>query len=410
MIYDVAIIGGGASGLLAGASLPKDKSAIILEKSMTPGKKLLLSGALQCNLTHGGNIKDFLVHYGKQGKKIRNILYGFNNEKVIEFFESRNVKCFVRDDGKVFPLSLKSKDILNALIEACENNNVEIICKSQVKNISAHLSNNVNFYSIDCDATTYKAKSIIIATGGASYPTTGSDGNFYNILHEMSIEVIPPSPALVPVKVHDYPYAELSGISFENVQFSVESKNNAIELVKLVDDLLFTHNSFSGPCVLNTSRYIKAGDKITINYLPKVDVTQLLKNLKQLSQGNNTQISTFLQSNLGDSFPKRFIEVLCSRLKIDTTAKTSSLSGENLKSIVEILSNDSFSVSGLAGFNLAMATAGGVSLEEVTLKNLELKKYPGIHVIGESLDIDGDTGGYNLQFAFSSGYLAAKQI
>ncbi|MFV0516316.1 MAG: NAD(P)/FAD-dependent oxidoreductase [Aminipila sp.] len=401
MIYDVIIIGGGAAGLFCGASYKEKVNGLILEKTKSVGKKLLMSGGGQCNLTHGGDIKNFLTHYGDNGKKIRNVLYKFNNKCVCDFFKNKGIEILEREDGKIFPRSLQAKDVLEVLRRETLNNGFDIKLDMSVDKVEFAS----DIYEITCNEgknkTCYKTRKIIIGTGGCSYPTTGSDGSMLKVLEDMGIEIIRPKPALVPVFVQDYPYSELSGISISPAKIKLGK-------FECQDDLLFTHKNFSGPVIINSSRFIDTGKNLLINYFPGKTFQEIFSELKKKVTKNSKQTNVFLLEYMENTLPKRFIDVICKRANIVETRKVSTLTGNELKRIAELLTMDSFSVSGTGGFNTAMATAGGVALSEINLKNMECKKYPGLFFIGEVVDIDGDTGGYNLQFAFSSGYLAGN--
>jgi len=403
MIYDLIIIGAGAAGLFAGASLPSPLTGLIIDKKALPGRKLLLTGSGQCNLTHGGSIKDFIPHYGKNGSAIRSILYHFNNRSVIDFFERKGIPLFEREDEKVFPKSLKAQDVLNVLVESCIENGLQFHYSSAVEQITYH-----GIYTVQCSDRSYEAKRLIIATGGCSYPATGSDGSFFSVLKEMGIEISALSPALVPVFVTQYPYQSLAGISFQRAWVTINSSQNQ-------DALLLTHTGFSGPAVLNLSRYAHPGDRIAINYYPVKLEETINKELYQAMMGNSRQFLTVLYEYFnGDlegspaEIPKRFLEVICRRAGIDASVKASRISPSQLKSIVRLLVHDDYQIQRLGGFESAMVTSGGVALSEINTKTMESKKYPKLFFAGEVLDVDGDTGGYNLQFAFSSGLLAAR--
>ncbi len=506
-LYDVIIIGGGAAGLFAGASLPYPvKKGLILEKSGSPGKKVLLSGGGQCNLTHGGPIQDFLSCYGENGKKIRNILYQFNNTALVNFFKQNGIPCFEREDGKVFPQSLRAKDIVNLLLALCKKNGLEIKCSSAVldikkldnskitsndakevnnhqninnikekhlnehnynlinkqsnqnnkniihdqlkpdlenKNSENSMVNNQTFYQVFCENQIYLTKKLIVATGGCSYPTTGSDGQMLKILENMGLSITPAKPALVPIYVHNYPYGELSGIAFPQASVTIlpdksktgepqplpKSKKAKERVPTTMGGLLFTHDCFSGPAILNASRYVDGSCRLSVNYLPFCPPHPLMEQIKSQISGNASQVLTFFHEFLnqvvktlqmdelntskvtaGNQVPKRFIEILCQRQNINPQKKASQLTGKEIKDFIGLLTGDTFNISGLGGFNIAMATKGGVCLEEIHTKTMEAKRYPNLFIIGEALDIDGDTGGYNLQFAFSTGHLSANQI
>lgn len=403
MIYDLIIIGAGAAGLFAGASLPSAVSGLILERNAAPGRKLLMTGAGQCNLTHGGSIKDFIAHYGKNGAKIRSALYRCNNLATAGFFEQRGVPLTEREDGKIFPASLNAQDILNVLTDCCRKNGLQFQFSTAVDRITFLQ----DVYTVHCGARAYQAAKLIIATGGCSYPVTGSDGSFFNVLREMGIDIAPLTPALVPVFAEQYPFESLSGISFQDAEVSVNSTKNR-------DAVLLTHTGFSGPAVLNLSRYARPGDTVVFNYYPAKPEEIIFKELSRLITGNGKQLLTVLYeyfnrdaSGSSSEMPKRFLETVCRRAGSDAAEKASRIFPALLKSVVGLIVRDEYRIRKLGGYESAMVTAGGVALTEIDLKTMESKKYPGLYFVGEVLDVDGDTGGYNLQFAFSSGYLAA---
>jgi len=455
-MYDIIVVGAGAAGLFLGASSPKRVNGLILEKSKKPGIKLLMSGSGQCNFSHSGSIKDFLSKYGNNGKKLRSALYKFNNLALIDFFESKGVKSLTRDDGKVFPASLKASDIRDVLLSGVRENGFEIMCDSAVLNIS-HIQGE-NTYIVETQGGNYKCRKLIIATGGCSYPKTGSDGSMFPILEKMGFDIIPPKPALTPIFVRDYPYSNLSGISFSNVEVTIvpqstaadcqnvvsfqsvrnsESMGNSqvtgnfkdAEIPRSIKDfpsaensqgepdkshdikafkykttgaLLFTHECFSGPAVLDISGFAEVGFELHINYMPEKSADGLIGMMKTAMVGNKKSLRNFLTETF--DLPSRFVDVVLQRSPELEMVSTASLSKKHMKIIAELLTNDLFVIKGVGGFDGAMVTSGGVSLDDVDLKTFESKQYPNLHIVGEALDVDGDTGGYNLQFAFSSGY------
>lgn len=387
MKYNVIIIGGGAAGLFCAAAT-KINNGLILEKSSAPGRKLLMAGSGQCNLTHGGDIKDFINHYGENGKKVRSPLYKVSNLKMMEFFESNGIPLIERDDGKVFPESMKAANVLNLLMHLASQNGWKL--KTDCPAESIKLQEDGSFLVNG----RHEADKLIVACGGCSIPSTGSDGSIFPILERLGLEVVVPAPALVPLTVQEYPYSELSGISFKNAMITVDGH-------KRIDDILFTHTNFSGPGILNLSRYAKPGSTLIINYLGKEEKLQAPSNEKRQ-----------VQHWLADSYwlPKRFVETVLARAGVDPKTAANQLTKKQKQAISGILMRDIFSISGTTGFKQAMVTRGGVALNEIDTKTFESKKIPGLHIIGETLDVDGDTGGYNLQFAFSSGVLAGINL
>lgn len=386
MVYDRIIIGGGAAGLYCAALSPVGRG-LILEKKRSPGQKLLLSGSGQCNLTHGGSIKDFIGHYGPGGSKIRSALYKASNLSLMDFFTDRGLELIERADGKVFPKSMEAAQVLGLLLRQAKENGWILRTNCPVTSLTAE---NDGTFLINGRLRTKQA---VVATGGCSYPDTGSDGSMLPLLDKLGLKLIPPKPALVPVTVQQYPYSGLAGISFGEAQVSIDGHS-------LTGGLLLTHSSFSGPAVLNLSRYARPGSRLKISYLPRAEIPD--------TAGDRRRADTVLADRF--QIPKRFAEVLLMRAGVDPALKAASLSASSLRTVTALLQEDTFSISGTSGFGSAMATSGGISLEEVNTKTFESKQYPGLFLIGEVLDIDGDTGGYNLQFAFSSGYGAASCV
>ena len=412
MIYDLIIIGAGAAGLFAAANAPAGFKALVLEKTGSPGRKLLLTGSGQCNLTNNEPIKAFLARYGVNGKCLRSVLFPFSNLALMEYFEQNGLPLKVREDGKVFPASMKSTDVLDLLLDLSRKSNVTFCYQASVKEITQQTEQDGCRFSVKTAGEQYYAKNVLVATGGESYPQTGSDGSFYACLEHMGLSLVPRRPALVPVLVKDYPYSNLSGLTFPNCKVELSRSEGSVlttgkNPAMVEGSLLLTHKGFSGPPVLEISRYVTQGNKLIINYLPVRTPEDLRLELIQTAAGNPRQISTILETIT--ALPRSFIEQICHRCSTGKNIKASRLTGSEMGIIAELLTADSFEVSGTGGFAAAMTTAGGISLDEINLKTMEAKRYPGLYFAGEVLDIDGDTGGYNLQFAFSSAMLAMKR-
>lgn len=384
MVYDCIIVGAGAAGLFCGAAGSKKINGLILEKTKRYGTKLLMSGNGQCNITHDGSIKDFIPCYGKNGGRIRSCLYQYHNQHLRDFLEANGVKTFVREDGKVFPVSLDAKEIRDMLLTKCKSNGFTM--KPQCEVTGLKFENDL--WQIKTDTDTYSAKSVVLATGGCSYPTTGSDGSIFHVLkRDLGIDIVQPKPALSPLKVQEYPFTELSGISFANAEASIY--HNDKRAACNVGGLLFTHHDFSGPAVMNISKYGENGDTVVLNYLHPQTYEEVLARLKKAMTGSKENTANILAKTF--DLPKRFTRIMADRF------------GNSPKELAKGLTSDRFIITSIGSFRHAMATAGGISLSEVNMKTMELKRYPGLFAIGEALDIDGITGGYNLQFAYASG-------
>jgi len=417
-IYDCIIIGAGAAGLFCSAMMPQPADGLILEKTPRPGTKLLMSGSGQCNITHAGSIKDFISCYGKNGGKVRSSLYKYSNISLVEILESNGVPTVTREDGKIFPASMDAHDVLDLLLRRTKQNGFEIRYNSEVTTIeqlseeaaasdsgteepSGALADKTSHsvasarWRVTAGDRMYMARNLVIAIGGCSYPTSGSDGSLFKVLkRDLGIKITPLKPALSAIKPEEYPYADLSGISFDNAHISIWHDNK--KAAENIGPLLLTHQDFSGPAVMNISKYAENGDIIRINYLYPLDNQQALSLLKQAAHGNKGSLAGIISSEF--DLPKRFSQLLTSRY------------GESLKTLAAQLTGEAFTIRSAGGWNKAMATSGGIDLSQINPTTMEFRKLPGLFAIGEALDVDGITGGYNLQFAYSSGCAAATAL
>ena len=360
--YDAIIVGAGSAGLMCAVNL-KVKHGLIIEKGSKPGRKLLLSGGGRCNITHGGSIKDFTFCYGDNGGKIRTCLYKHSNLSMMDFFHDNGLELICDEKGLVHPATMNAEDVLNLLLRKASENAWTIVTDCEISDLTELLGLSDN---------------IIIACGGITYPASGSDGSLYPALRKIpSLEFIEPRSALAPIRVVDYPYGELSGISVSDVELCIGTGKNSH---KQKGDILLTHKNLSGPAVLNISRYAEAGKQIRINWLP----------------GSSDP--------LGDAegrLPKRLYRLIAKRAMTDKGFIST-------KKLESLLTADTFIIE--ACEPNGMVTKGGIALSCVDVKTMELKAHPGIYAIGEVLDVDGNTGGYNLQFCWSSACTAAEAV
>ena len=565
--YETIVIGGGAAGLFFGAAAPAGRDILILEKTKQTGTKLLMSGSGQCNLTHGGSIKEFSLCYGKNGNKIRTCLYRHNNLALCRFMEGLGVSLIEREDGKIFPRSMDAREVRGALLHACAQNGVTIRTQAEVTAIRALPQRNADncgskqtnrfrsqasdarddaadtsftpaaasgtqskddaadtkiqpacadkdaqkgickaiavqqitaaspkadvrsaapppaprcvnaaasntddaapgaqadanpapcektqsacapdlgagFVLTLADGTRLACRNLVIAAGGASYPTTGSDGTLLDVLAlappaGLGIPIVPPRPALTPVFIENYPFADLAGISLRDIELKIfpkpqenlcgeQTRSMTAEAAPMfskpmfskknkkqtkpqsaVGDLLLTHKNLSGPVILNHAREISAGTRLAINFVFPYTVDTVISRLKADFSGCRSMISAYI----GEQYhlPKRFVTKILSLISL-TDKPLAAISGSEIRALSEALAAWPCTVSGTGGFREAMATAGGVSLDAVNLSSMECRDYPGLFFAGEMLDIDGDTGGYNLQFAYASAMAALTKI
>ena len=401
MIYDCMIIGAGAAGLFCAASMEKKINGLVLEKTPRAGTKLLMSGSGQCNITHAGSIKDFITRYGENGKKIRTCLYRYSNIHLTGFMEKCGVRTITREDGKIFPASMDAGEILDMLLGLSRENGFRIKYDSPVKHISMLSADTPggiqgsDVWQIKTDKDSFLTKKVVIASGGCSYPSTGSDGSLFRVLREdLGLDITKLRPSLSPVLIEDYPYEQLSGISFDPAGITITRGGKVA--AKNSDALLLTHRDLSGPAILNISKYVLPEDVLIVNYLYPITYEQAVDELKKDLSGPGRDPASVIAGRYG--LPKRFCQLLVSRY------------GASPKKLAHALTGESFTVKDVAGFGKAMATSGGIDMKEIKTSTMELKKHPGIYAIGEVCDIDGETGGYNLQFAYSSARAAAAAI
>ncbi|MBQ6388812.1 MAG: aminoacetone oxidase family FAD-binding enzyme [Mogibacterium sp.] len=385
--YDTIIIGGGASGMMLAAALElKGRRGIILEKTGSLGTKLLMSGGGRCNITHGGSIKDFIGAYGDAGPRLRKCLYRHNNIELASWLEEHGIALAdekgtditsdsLEDAGRVFPASMRAGDILALLQSEARNNGWEIRTESEVHDLRRD-EDDTHWIVSAAPAERYRADNVVFATGGITFPETGSDGSALDLLREIGVGITGRRSALAPVYVRDYPYEGLAGISLSGVTVAAngsdETETHRGKAVRMTGDLLFTHRGFSGPVVLNISRYTEPGSLIRIRY----------------------------NREFGD-LPKRMQKVLETRAK--------GPSGDVRTTVLaSLLDSDDFTVTAVD--DNGMVTAGGISLAEIDPSTMQLRAYPGIYAVGEAIDADGITGGYNLQLCWSTARTAAESI
>jgi len=392
------ILGAGPAGLACGiAAATRGRRAVVLEKNDRPGIKLRLSGSGQCNLTHGGTIEHFLNRYGdtKKSRFVKPALFAFSNTDTVRFFEQHGVPLFEREDGKVFPRSLQSGDVLRALTETFQANGGDLRTGVAI----CAVRRTEDGFLVETNQGNFTSDQLVIATGGMSYPKTGSTGDGYRIAEQWGHRIVPPRPALTPVIVERYPFAEAAGISFEDVPIAVYrngSDRNSKKIRQGHGDVLLTHRGLSGPGILDLSRFMEPKDTL------RLPMCKNAVELKTLLIGKRLLKNAL--SPLG--IPDRLLLLLLSELGISSEASAAEIDRHTRKRLEHALSDFAFVVEQLGGFDEAMATSGGVALEEVNRQTMESRLVPGLFFCGEVLDIDGDTGGYNIQFALSSGFLA----
>ena len=397
------VIGAGPAGLFGAihAAAPGTR-VLVLEKNERPGAKLLLSGSGQCNLTHGGEIRELILHYGDHGKFAKPALMSFSNTALMNFFTKRGLPMVSEENGKIFPKTKSAEDVLEILLAECRKRGVVIRCSEPVQTISRQ----DGLFTITTGSGQYLAPTVVITTGGRSYPRCGTTGDGYRLAEALGQPVTETAPALAPLLIRPFPFASLSGISFEQMRFSVWRGGKKI--AEHTGDLLFTHLGLSGPGILDASRGIHPGDVIKLSFAGPLRREEFAAEIaKRAAENTGWQVSTILAKY---PIPERLNRKLLKLAGIPEDLKCSHFSGEMRSALVTNCTEFPLTVERLGDFAVAMATRGGIALEQVNQKTMESKIVPGLFFAGEVLDIDGDTGGYNLQAAFSTGYCAGTAI
>jgi len=400
-VLDLIVVGAGPAGLFCGMnSSSNGERVLIIEKKRSPGNKLLVSGSGRCNLTHDGEIKSFFGHYGDHGRFLRSALLSFSNLDLISFFEDRGLSMTRQEGGKIFPETQRARDVLDILVDECRAKNVDIECGKAVTSISE----SGNEFVVASGDETCRSRLLVIATGGRSYPATGSTGDGYDFAKAFGHSIAEVGPALTPVRIRDYSFSKLAGISLPDAEVSIFRGRKVKEHR---GDVLFTHEGLSGPGILDISRYIRPGDVLRVSFI-RAKKEDLERWLLDRSKEDGARNLRSVLPNLG--IPARLAARILEIAGIPQDLKCSQLTRGRRIGLADCLSGFPMITDELEDYDSAMVTRGGVNLGEVNSKTMESKLVPGLYFAGEVLDVDGDTGGYNLQAAFSTGFMAARSI
>lgn len=398
----IAIIGGGASGLYAAAHAAlqarqqaRKVSIHIFEKNHGVAKKLAITGSSQCNITHDMAPQEMAEHYYEHNRTMRSILSKYDAYETIGFFISHGLSLTTREDGKVFPSSFHAQDVIQVLTTILEENEVEIHTSSPVSALTYDAGHYILTLHQDKEFT---SDALIIATGGFTYPDTGSTGDGYRLAKGLSHTVTPLCLALSPVKVTSSFSPLLSGITLENAVVYAGGKRRGPEA------LLFTHQGLSGPVILHSSRFMNTQDTIRVSFID-ISEQEMYEQIRTIcAREGRKQLLTLL---LSTALPRRLLEFILTSHGIDGSRKGAEIGKQTLRRISRDLTGMSFEVSLKGMASRAIVTSGGISIREIDLSTMESKLYPHLYFCGEVLDLDGETGGYNLQIAWSTSAIAA---
>ncbi len=403
----VIIIGGGAAGLLAGiAAAQSGAETIILEKMRRPGKKMLITGKGRCNITNNCDLQEIIKNIPGNGRFLNSALRRFTNQDIVQLLEDNGLPTKVERGGRVFPVSDKAADVVDTLVKIFKENGGTLITDCKVKSIKAENGRVTGV--VTAEGKFFAADAVILAAGGSSYPGTGSDGSGVKLAKELGHTIVPLKPCLVPLE-SDSPYiADLQGLSLRNIEGTVYADGKKIGAE--FGEMLFTHFGVSGPIILSLSKCVSealaAGAQdieLHIDLKPALDKEKLDARL----QRDFVQYSRKQMANgMKDLLPQRLIAPVLDEAFIDEEKSVNQLSRAERQRLVDTLKAFVIPVTGTRPLAEAIVTAGGVSLKEIDPKTMASKLVAGLFIAGEVMDIDGYTGGYNLQAAFSTGYAA----
>lgn len=412
--YDLVIIGGGASGLMAAiAAAEKQQKILLVEKMEQAGRKLRITGKGRCNLTNTSPIKEFISHIGSDGRFMRNAFSMFFNNELMQFFEEKGVELNIERGSRVFPKSGKALDIFLALINTIERNkNITILKNTSATDLIVSPNGIAGVTINNGKNIDIAAPKVILATGGKSYPLTGSTGDGYSLAKNAGHTIVDPIPSLVPLVCQEAIPDELVGFTLKNVSLTISDANDK-KICNFFGEMTFTDNGIGGPIVLSASRIIsrrlQAGEQLraTLDLKPALEHEVLDKKLIRELDENGTRI---LKDALRLWLPAEMIPLALQNMTIEHYKRLNQVSANDRKKIMRMLKAMPFTIVGTRGFDEAIVTQGGVSLKEVNPKTMESKLVKNLYITGELLDLDADTGGYNLQIAFSTGYAAGKAV
>ncbi|WP_122639636.1 MULTISPECIES: NAD(P)/FAD-dependent oxidoreductase [unclassified Romboutsia] len=398
----VIVVGGGPSGMMAALTASKQHEVTLIERNSELGKKLKLTGGGRCNITNNRDIEEFFEKVVNNKKFLYSSFYTFTNRDLLNYFSNKNLEYKVEEhnDQKVYTKSDKAEEVINTLQHDLISNNVNIMYNTKV--VDLIVEDSIVVGVITENNKRIFADKVIISTGGKSYESTGSDGLMYDILKRYNHTVTQIYPALIPLTIEEHWIKNLQGISLQKVELSCKKKK-----ISKVGDMLFAHFGITGPCVLIMSSYINkmlSNGKVilTIDTLPNMSIEELSSILRENPNKN-------VINNLKGVLPQNFLKAIFDVLNL-SDKKANELSKKDENRILEYLKNMQLTCNGSLSIKASQVTSGGISVKEINSSTLESKIIKNLYLTGEVIDIDAETGGYNLQIAFSTGYLAGLSV
>ena len=402
---NVIVVGGGAAGMMAAVFAARNGQNVqLLEKNEKLGKKLFITGKGRCNITNAADIEDLFTAVTSNPKFLYSGFYSFTNQQVIDFFEELGVKTKIERGERVFPVSDHSSDVIAAFSRELKSLGVSVSLHTEVKELLCEQDKVCGV--LLTNGKKMKADAVIVATGGISYPSTGSTGDGYRFARETGHRVTELLPSLVPMEVRQWYAKELQGLSLRNIEIRITDGKK--KLYEEFGEMLFTHYGVTGPVILSASSVVgktlrKKELTLHIDLKPALSEEQLDKRiLREFDANHNKQYKNSIDS----LFPAKLKPVMIELSEIEPEKKVNEITKEERQRLVHLIKDFTMTLTGLRSYNEAIITKGGVSVKEIDPGTMESKKMKGLYFAGEVLDLDAVTGGYNLQIAWSTGYLA----
>lgn len=402
----ICVIGAGPSGIVAaGMAGSRGKDVTLIEKNERIGKKLFITGKGRCNITNNAPIEDFFDNVMKNKNFLYSSFYSFTNKDILNLLETYGLKTKIERGNRIFPASDKSSDVIKAFEKFLLSNDVKLMLNTNVQSIE----NKDGKFVIKTKNDEMIFNKLIISTGGESYPSTGSTGDGYRFAGKLGHHVTEIKPSLVPIEIQESWIKDLQGLSLKNVTLSAHTKNKT--LYEEFGEMIFTHYGISGPIVLSMSnylhKYINGKISLTIDLKPALDINKLDDRiLRDFQLYNNKQI----KNALDDLLPQKIIPLIISLSEIEPEKPVNQITKEERISLLNSIKKFPLTFKSFRPIEEAIVTSGGVSTKEINPSTMESKIVPGLFFAGEVVDVDALTGGYNLQIAYSTGYLAGTNV